>query len=52
MIKKVIVECNPDEVLAQVLGLSRKEIVHQDNKGEVCNYLDKYDVRARKVSPP
>lgn len=45
MIKKVIVECNPDEILVQVLGLNKKEIVHQDNKGEVCNYLEKYDVR-------
>ncbi|OQP49337.1 hypothetical protein A4H97_28780 [Niastella yeongjuensis] len=45
MIKKAIVECNPDEILMQVLGLSKKEIVHQDNKGEVCKYLEKFDTK-------
>jgi hypothetical protein len=45
MIKKVIVECYPDEILMQVLGLGRKEIVHQDNKGEVCNYLEKNEIK-------
>jgi hypothetical protein len=43
--KKVVVECNPDELLVRVLGLGRKEIVHEPNKGEVCNYLRKNNIR-------
>lgn len=42
--KRVIVECNPDELLVRVLGLGIKEIAHQSNKGEVCNYLRKTDI--------
>lgn len=37
--KKFIVECKPDEVLAKLLGFKTNEIAHQSNKGEVCNYL-------------
>lgn len=44
MSKKIVVECDPDEVLAKVLGLTRKEIVHQNNKGEVCNYMNKSQI--------
>lgn len=43
-IKKVIVECKPDELLAKSLGLNRKEIVHQSSKGEVCNHLMKSEI--------
>jgi len=38
---KVVVECNPDEILVKALGLGRKEVRHQGNKGDVCNYLEK-----------
>ena len=44
MAKKAIVECNPDEILALTLGLRKKEVVHQNSKGEVCNYHAKSDV--------
>ena len=43
--KKIVVECNPDELLARALGLGRKEIAHQNSKGEVCHYLKNNDVR-------
>jgi hypothetical protein len=43
--KKVVVECDPDELLVKTLGLGRKEIVHQNNKGEVCNYLAKSEIK-------
>ena len=39
--KKVIVECKPDEILVKTLGLTRNEVIHQSNKGEVCNFLKK-----------
>lgn len=42
---KVIVECKPDEILVQVLGLNRKEVRHQNNKGEVFNYFEKNDIK-------
>jgi len=45
MPKKVIVECNPDELLALTLGVTRKDVVHQNCKGDVCNYLEKNDVK-------
>jgi hypothetical protein len=44
MSKKIVVECDPDEMLAKALGLGRKEIVHQNNKGEVCNYMSKMQI--------
>jgi hypothetical protein len=44
-LRKVIVECNPDEILVLTLGLSRQEVVHQNSKGEVCNYHAKNDIR-------
>jgi len=43
--RKVIVECKPDEILAKALGLKRNEVVHQPNKGEVCNLLKKTDIQ-------
>ncbi|OFX30686.1 MAG: hypothetical protein A2X08_07565 [Bacteroidetes bacterium GWA2_32_17] len=42
--KKIIVECKPDEILAKSLGLAKKEIAHQPNKGEVCNLLKKTEI--------
>lgn len=45
MAKKVIVECNPDELLVMTLGLSRKEVAHQNSKGEVCNYQSKTEIK-------
>ncbi len=39
--KKIIVECNPDEILVKGLGITAKQVAHQDNKGEVCNYMRK-----------
>ena len=39
--KKVIVECKPDGILVKTLGLTRNEVIHQSNKGEVCNLLKK-----------
>lgn len=44
MLKKIIVECKPDEVLAKSLGCNKKEIAHQPNKGEVCNLLIKSNI--------
>jgi len=43
--KKFIVECKPDEVLAKILGFRTNEIAHQPNKGEVCNYMMKSKVK-------
>lgn len=40
-LKKVVVECDPDEILAMALGIPRKLIAHQSCKGEVCNYVKK-----------
>lgn len=44
MAKKVIVECKPDEKLVRVLGMTRTDVAHQPNKGEVCNHLDRSDI--------
>jgi hypothetical protein len=35
------VECYPDETLAIVLGIHRKEIIHAHSKGNVCKKLEK-----------
>ncbi len=35
----LLLECKPDEVLARRLGLVRREIVHHNDKGRVCNAL-------------
>jgi len=34
-------ECIPDEALAMCLGVPRKVITHQNDKGKVCNRLEK-----------
>lgn len=34
-------ECIPDEALAMCLGVARKRITHQNDKGRVCNRLEK-----------
>jgi len=47
--KKIIVECKPDEILAKSLGLAKKEIAHQSNKGEVCNLLKKTKISLAMV---
>jgi hypothetical protein len=39
----VYLECNPDETLAVSLGVTRKQIVHTDDKGRVCDNLSKRD---------
>jgi len=39
--KKIVVECNPDEKLVKALGAFRKNVIHQPNKGAVCNFLKK-----------
>ena len=39
---RLILECKPDEQLAKSLGIPRRSIIHQNDKGEVCNYLRKY----------
>ena len=36
----VFVECNPDEVLAKSLGITRKSLTHNNDKGRVCNSLE------------
>jgi hypothetical protein len=37
--KKLHLECKPDETLAKVLGKTKKEILHHNDKGRVCKYL-------------
>jgi hypothetical protein len=38
-VRKVHVECKPDQVLAMFLGVTRKRIVHHNDKGRVCREL-------------
>lgn len=38
---QIILECKPDEVFIRALGFSKKQIIHQPNKGEVINFLRK-----------
>jgi len=40
-IKRIVLEYNADEALMMALGISKKEIQHQPNKGAVCNYQKK-----------
>ena len=35
----VLVECKPDETLIRQLGRARRDCVHHDDKGRVCNRL-------------
>lgn len=37
----VFVECNPDEILAVSLGVRKKILTHSNDKGRVCNSLEK-----------
>jgi hypothetical protein len=39
--KFVALECKPDETLIKALGINRKNITHQPNKGAVFNFLEK-----------
>jgi len=39
----LILECKPDEKLAMTLGIARKSIRHHNDKGQVCNYLNKFN---------
>lgn len=41
MAKRIVLECSADEALMMALGITRKEIQHQPNKGAVCNYQQK-----------
>jgi hypothetical protein len=38
---KVAVECYPDEVLLRVLGVPKRQLLHEARKGEVLNWLKK-----------
>jgi hypothetical protein len=38
---KVNLECTPDEMLVKCLGVVRKNIEHHNDKGKVCNHLQK-----------
>lgn len=38
---EIVLECKPDEALLKALGYPVKRIVHQNNRGEVINYLKK-----------
>ncbi len=38
---KIVLECKPDEAFVKTLGFSRRNIIHQPNKGAVFNYLKK-----------
>jgi hypothetical protein len=37
----LLLECKPDEVLAWRLGRARRDCLHQNDKGRVCNRLQK-----------
>lgn len=39
--KQVHLECKPDETLIRALGASRKVVNHHNDKGRVCNILEK-----------
>jgi len=39
---KIALECKPDERLVMGIGIPRKSIVHQNDKGDVCNFLTKH----------
>ena len=40
--KQIHLECKPDEVLVKALGFSRKAVRHHNDKGRVCNTLQKH----------
>lgn len=35
----IALECKPDEKLVMTLGVPRRRILHQNDKGDVCNFL-------------
>lgn len=37
----LLLECKPDEVLAHALGRARRDCLHHNDKGRVCNALQK-----------
>jgi hypothetical protein len=37
----LLLECKPDEVLAHTLGVARRDCLHHNDKGRVCNALQK-----------
>lgn len=37
----VLLECKPDEALVRQLGRARRDCVHHDDKGRVCNRLSR-----------
>ncbi len=37
----IYLECNPDKALVKALGITKKEIFHTGNKGNVCKRLQK-----------
>ena len=37
----IVLECKPDETLMKALGYPVRRIIHQNNRGEVINYLKK-----------
>ncbi|WP_375447168.1 hypothetical protein [uncultured Fibrella sp.] len=39
--KQIHLECKPDEVLVRALGFPRKVVNHHNDKGRVCNKLEK-----------
>lgn len=39
--KQIHLECEPDEVLVKALGFPRKKVNHHNDKGRVCNKLEK-----------
>lgn len=37
----LLLECKPDEVVAHTLGRARRDCLHHNDKGRVCNVLQK-----------
>jgi hypothetical protein len=55
----LLLECKPDEIVARRLGRTRRECVHHNDKGRVCNVLKKtegltgmIDEDPRAAQPP
>ena len=40
---KILVECNADEVVLRNLGVSKRQLLHENCKGEVVKRVRKYD---------
>ncbi|WP_322799127.1 hypothetical protein [Thermoflexus sp.] len=39
ILRPILVECKPDEVLIRALGVPRRRIFHHSGKGNICNRL-------------